>query len=285
MKTRRLVFRVGSDYYALLLEPVLEIIGRTPAIKEEDGRHYVQVRQDKIPCFELSWPHTSTTSIICKTEKGVGALFVDEVCGIFRKKDYIFHASPLSLSSENLQSFVGVLEIETLKIKAYELNLENFLKLSDPDFTGPNEMQVQRKSLENNNFQKLQTVIEIPFAKNKSAVLSVSCVEKIIRFRMPSPISGLPEFATGLINVEGTIVPLIDLQLRLDGQISNKESARIIVFSVQNTKWGFSVSRISNLRQIPLIENNSDPHPFGALVKSSLDEELLLLEPKVLVNF
>jgi chemotaxis signal transduction protein len=281
--SRRLVFRTSQEYFAVPLESVLEVIGRTSVCEPTSANPFVQVRSQAIPCLPTPWPVTGSTSVVYGTSKGIGALVVDAVCGIFRAHDCKFHPAPLSLGKAELMRLVHVLEIEALGVRACELNFEVIIDQLKPEFEGLKELALQTRTEQVSNIKSSQMVIEIQL-ESDSVALQVMDVERIIPYREPSPIAGLPDFALGLINVEGSIIPLLDLQRRL--KIPNgKPGTRIVVVTAQGSKWGLSVPKISNLTNLSGSREADLSHELGDYFSRPGQASLLLLQPDKLVQF
>ncbi len=283
MTARRLVFRNGEEFFALPLDYVLEVVGRTPYQKVKDGLPFVQIRSQDIPCLPAPCEITGMTSVVLQTQRGIGALVVNAVTGIFRSSDCKFHLPPLSLSSEELARVVQVLEIDDGRIRATELNIEKMIEQLAPDFLGVAELNSQGRGNDNMATTRSQMLLEIPMDQS-SVALAVSDVERIIPYRNPTPISGLPDFALGLINVEGSIIPLLDLQKRLFTP-TEKANTRIVVIRALGTKWGLGVPRISNMIHSKFDDSKTLEHPFGKTLGRSGLPSLTLLDPSLVVNF
>lgn len=82
--------------------------------------------------------------------------------------------------------------------------------------------------------------------------VSIAGVEQIIGMQ---PITGVPEYppyARGIINLRGSIIPLIDLRLRLGrAEVAYNERTCIIINQVEDSQLGFIVDEVDEVVEIP----------------------------------
>lgn len=95
----------------------------------------------------------------------------------------------------------------------------------------------------------------------------VEQVREIIEFTPPTPVPGLPPFMRGLINLRGTVVPVIDLQARL-GKVPTEIHRRtcIVVVELQDdeekSELGMLVHSVNEV--LTLDSSHVEPAPsFG----------------------
>lgn len=118
----------------------------------------------------------------------------------------------------------------------------------------------------------------------------VNSIEKL------SPITRIPntkEFVKGVINLRGTIIPIIDLNLRLGlKELQYNENTRIIVVNHNNEKIGLVVESTNDIvsaitdqiKEFPeTVENNINEQFSNGIIK--LDKYvLILLDLSVILN-
>jgi purine-binding chemotaxis protein CheW len=81
----------------------------------------------------------------------------------------------------------------------------------------------------------------------------IASVQEIVRvpeqlIRVPRA----PSFVEGVINLRGTVLPVIDLRLRLGlNQIERTDRQRIMVFLISNVRTGFIVDQVAEVLKIP----------------------------------
>ena len=61
-----------------------------------------------------------------------------------------------------------------------------------------------------------------------------------------------PSFVEGVINLRGTVLPVIDLRLRLGlKQVERTDRQRIMVFLISDVRTGFIVDQVAEVLKIP----------------------------------
>jgi len=99
----------------------------------------------------------------------------------------------------------------------------------------------------------------------------IASVQEIVRVpdnlvRVPNS----PPFVEGVINLRGTVLPVIDLRLRLGlSQVERSDRQRIIVFLISDVRTGFIVDQVAEVLRIPKSAIEPAPH-------LSADQSLLL---------
>lgn len=93
--------------------------------------------------------------------------------------------------------------------------------------------------------------------------LDILKVQEIVSYMKPYPIPNSPDYFEGVINLRSTIIPVIDLRIRL-GFKENKHAAEcvIVVVSIENNKYGVIVDSVSDVITVTkdLIQNQIDTH-------------------------
>jgi len=75
-------------------------------------------------------------------------------------------------------------------------------------------------------------------------------VERILRFEAPAPLPKAPDFLEGVLQYQGTAIPVIDLRKRLSVAAPLKDETRIIVLEWDNGKIGVVVDAVTEVMQI-----------------------------------
>ena len=91
--------------------------------------------------------------------------------------------------------------------------------------------------------------------------ITISRVVEIIREQKIFTLPGLPEFLSGVMNVRGTIIPLIDLRKRFAMQPSGGKQ-RVIIIRYEQEKIGFLVDDIKDILTLEKHEIVSPPSIF-----------------------
>ncbi|PLX99308.1 MAG: chemotaxis protein CheW [Desulfuromonas sp.] len=106
---------------------------------------------------------------------------------------------------------------------------------------------------------------------NEEYALTIDSVSEIIKPREVTDIPRVPDFIKGIISLRGIIVPVFDLNRRLNlDQTEVSSSSRIIVCQNNERLAGFIVDRINQVVNVPLA--NIEPPPT---VLSGLDRDFV----------
>ena len=85
-------------------------------------------------------------------------------------------------------------------------------------------------------------------------------VQEIIRFQNVTRVPQMPAFIEGVINLRGTVIPVIDLRKRFElGSAGNTAQTRIVVVNVGNRTTGIVVDAVSEV--LRLAEDQIEPPP------------------------
>jgi len=108
-------------------------------------------------------------------------------------------------------------------------------------------------------------------------------VQEIRGWEVPTAIAGTPEFIKGVINLRGTIVPIVDLRLKFGLEKANyDEFTVVIILSVARRVVGIVVDAVSDV--VTLAPEQIRPAPeFGASVDARFITGLGTLGERMLV--
>jgi purine-binding chemotaxis protein CheW len=118
---------------------------------------------------------------------------------------------------------------------------------------------------------------------NEEFGLEILKVQEIIRSQDLTRVPNLPDFVEGVINLRGSVIPVIGLRrcLGLDGRDKDQQT-RIVVVEVNGNVLGFVVDSVSEVLRIP--SDTVEPPPRIGRVEreyisgvGKLDSRLLLL--------
>ncbi len=91
--------------------------------------------------------------------------------------------------------------------------------------------------------------------------VDILIVQEIIRSAPITYVPNSPEFVEGVINLRGSIIPVIDLRKRLNFDTTHytQEKDWILILDIQSKVTGFIVDSVTDV--IKIQENNIDPPP------------------------
>jgi purine-binding chemotaxis protein CheW len=107
--------------------------------------------------------------------------------------------------------------------------------------TADDELDVQ------SNEQKYLTFL----IENQFFAFSIYDIETIVEIQQIFPIPEFPDYAKGIINLRGLIIPVIDVRLRFKKPVAEyNERTCIIVVSINKIKIGFIVDTVDEVIDI-----------------------------------
>lgn len=94
--------------------------------------------------------------------------------------------------------------------------------------------------------------------------VDVQCVERVVRYVTPRPVPRLPAWIEGIIEVDGRVVPVVDLRRRLGGDVrETSQQTRLLLLAVDGDWCGMIVDQVMDVRAYA----PSDLAPPPALVR------------------
>jgi purine-binding chemotaxis protein CheW len=90
-------------------------------------------------------------------------------------------------------------------------------------------------------------------------------VQEIRGWEAPTAIANTPEFIKGVINLRGTIVPIVDLRLKFKGKAQYDEFTVVIILSVARRVLGIVVDAVSDVTTLAPQQIRAAPEFGGSL--------------------
>jgi purine-binding chemotaxis protein CheW len=264
-------FDVDGQEYAIAIEDVQEIVQVPEAVihvprSESHVLGVMTLRSRLLPLVNLrsmfALPDRDLdekSRIVVLTLNGVSVgVVVDAVSEVLRVSKSGVDALPAMLAREgNLAEVTSICRLDNGKrlvsiITARNLFGHSVIKeaLSAVNET---EQEIEREStnLEDSLDDDEQVVI---FRLDKEEFgAPIASVQEIVRvpeqlIRVPKA----PSFVEGVINLRGTVLPVIDLRLRLGlKQVERTDRQRIMVFLISDVRTGFIVDQVAEVLRIP----------------------------------
>ena len=118
--------------------------------------------------------------------------------------------------------------------------------------------------------------------KDQKYALPINNVSEIIRIMEVTQVPNMPEYCTGIINLRGSVVPVISLGLRLGlGESEITKDSRIIVVEQNGQKIGLTVDSVYSVSEYSP-EQMEEPEALGGtehFIKGVIyqDNDMILL--------
>lgn len=113
--------------------------------------------------------------------------------------------------------------------------------------------------------------------------LDISRIKEIIALMNITNIPKTPDFVKGVINLRGSIIPVIDIRLKF-GMESKDETLEtaIVIYEIDNISIGFIVDRVDDVFSIDN-ENISDAPDFGTSIDTTFISGIAEIEGGVIM--
>jgi purine-binding chemotaxis protein CheW len=82
--------------------------------------------------------------------------------------------------------------------------------------------------------------------------LDVFSVHEILSYQQPTPMPRAPEFVEGVLDVRGTLVPIVDLRRRFETpQVAYDDDTRIVLVDFNDERLGLVVDSVTEVLRAP----------------------------------
>jgi len=87
---------------------------------------------------------------------------------------------------------------------------------------------------------------------NESYAVDINTVKEIIQLQPVTRLPGTPPSVEGVINLRGSVIPIVDLRKRFEmDQVNRSKDSRIVVVSCGNSSVGVIVDSVAQVLRIP----------------------------------
>jgi purine-binding chemotaxis protein CheW len=289
-------FDVDGQEYAIAIEEVQEIVQVPETVihvprSESHVLGVMTLRSRLLPLVNLrsmfALPHRDLdekSRIVVLTLGGVSVgVVVDAVSEVLRVSKSGVDALPSLLARDgNLAEITAICRLENGKRLVSIVTARNLFGNSviKEALSAVNDIQLeedlQAKETEDSLDDDEQVVI---FRLDKEEFgAPIASVQEIVRvpealIRVPKA----PSFVEGVINLRGSVLPVIDLRQRLGlNQVERTDRQRIMVFLISDVRTGFIVDQVAEVLKIP--KSAIEPSPQLSNDQSQLLSRMANLE-------
>jgi purine-binding chemotaxis protein CheW len=118
---------------------------------------------------------------------------------------------------------------------------------------------------------------------NETYAIEALMVKEIIELAYVTRVPNLPEFFKGVINLRGTIIPVIDTKMKFDMDPDDyKRHTCVIITEFNNTLTGLIVDAVSDVLYIPRGAISVAPS-FGTTIRTDFVRGVGNIEGKLLI--
>ena len=264
-------FDVDGQEYAIAIEDVQEIVQVPEAVihvprSESHVLGVMTLRSRLLPLVNLrsmfALPHRDLdekSRIVVLTLGGVSVgVVVDAVSEVLRVSKSGVDALPAMLAREgNLAEVTSICRLDNGERLVSIVTARNLFGHSviKEALSAVNESELdsdREDTKQGDNLDDDEQVVIFRLDKEEFGA-PIASVQEIVRvpeqlIRVPKA----PSFVEGVINLRGTVLPVIDLRLRLGlKQVERTDRQRIMVFLISDVRTGFIVDQVAEVLRIP----------------------------------
>ena len=272
---RYLFFKAKNEYFAIDIELVAELIFVPKEITPIAGSvssnlGAITLREEVIDVFDFNLlfnfekvklKDEKTRVLILKNENKKLAICVESIEEI---KD--IDTSKI----ENIKDSFGDNKLESLyKDKKSIISIVNKSYLRDLiDKYSVSKVDVSKEEKQDNGSENMRELAVFAIG-NEEFAFDIEGVQEIITYQEVTPLPESNEFVEGVINLRGSIIPVVNLPKKLGFDSNITEKSKIVVCITEGEKVGFLVDDVND---IMFIEDYfvSVSKNFENLVKSTI---------------
>jgi purine-binding chemotaxis protein CheW len=293
-------FNVEGQEYAIAIEDVQEIVQVPEAVihvphSESHVLGVMTLRNRLLPLVQLrrifGLPDSDLdekSRIVVLTLNGVSVgVVVDAVSEVLRVSKSGVDPLPALLAREgNLAEVTAICRLNNGKRLVSIMTARNLFDHSaiksaiSEALNTVNDSEVESRSKAketDDNLDDDEQVVVFRLDKEEFGA-PIASVQEIVR--VPEELVRVPQapsFVEGVINLRGTVLPVIDLRLRLGlKQVERTDRQRIMVFLISDVRTGFIVDQVAEVLKIP--KSAIEPAPQLSSEQSLLLSRMANLE-------
>jgi len=257
-------FVLGQENFGIDIMNVQEII-RIPSITVvPQAPPYVEgvtnLRGEILPVLdtrvkfgmEQAERDVSSRVIVVDVQGKKVGLSVDEVSEVLRVESNRIEATPTIVADIDMSTISGVVKINDEKKLVMILEAGNLCTMEQTQRKETLSKNAVKDSDKRESEQKLEEVQLVSFLLgNEEFALEIEHVREIIRYPEIVKVPNLPEYIKGVISLRDTLMPIIDMRIKLDtGNDEIGDSTRVVVVDADNTRIGLVVDRVYEVTRI-----------------------------------
>lgn len=268
-------FRLGREYYALDIFLVEEIITLPEVTSVPQSPLFIKgviaLRNEMIPLVDshnlfrlpASKEEQKQLVIIVRWGDLVIGLIVDDISEVLSISKNMLFPPPPNITHEDAEQLDGVIKSEFgdhVQLIMY-LNLEKLFSVQDQEILTEIRSET-RDDTQTTTDQGREATRNIVCFNVGEEIFGIPIEEviEIVRVHEITSIPQTPAFISGMINLRGQVITVIDLRNRfMLGSKSHDELTRIIIVEIENLKTGILVDSVESVLSIQ--EKDFEPPP------------------------
>ncbi|MFZ5592068.1 MAG: chemotaxis protein CheW [Bacillota bacterium] len=272
-------FRLAEEEYAVAIETVQEIVRVPDRISRSPGfPHYMDglfsLRRRTVPMLNLrrffdlpDRPYDDRARVLVlnlgvNEKKMVVGLGVDSITEVLRFTAEEIEPLPELLRGDDTKNLTGVCKLGEGKRLIYLLDPHSILSEGEINLDGSGDEETEAGP-ERRVVSEEQFVIF--HLQEEEYAVNIQSVKEIIRPPEIVRVPRAPAYVEGVINIRGTILPVINLRLKLSLPArENDDRSRIVVVDMNGVPTGLVVDAVREVRKIAADQIAPVPAVLGA---------------------
>ena len=269
---RVLYFKANGERFAIDIDILREIIYPpeiTPIAKSDvlgvitlRGEAINVLSMNRLLGFEEKEIDEKSRILIASNDNKVIGLLVDEVEAV--KSIEVSQIEPLPNKDEIVEA-VYKKDMVTLISTSFIRRLIDKYHLEDEETT---------------DIVKENIVSEVVVFKidNEEFAFDIDEVQEIIKYEEVTPIPDMPDIVKGILNLRGSVIPVISLAKRLNLKENITDKSKIIVCNLDGERVGFIVDDVSEILFV------DDKYISKAESEDSIFDEVINLDDRIILK-
>lgn len=105
-----------------------------------------------------------------------------------------------------------------------------------------------------------ETLLVVFSLNNELCGVDVSQVQEIISYQEASTVPDMPDFVEGIVNLRGSVVPIVNLNKRFgNGEKKADDNTKIVITGAEGKKVGFIVNDVAEIVKFTEEEIETSP--------------------------
>lgn len=256
-------FAVGQESFGIDIMNVQEII-RTPSITLiPQAPDYVEgvtnLRGNILPVIDTRIKFgmekvnrdISSRVIVVDIEGRKVGLSVDSVAEVLRVADDLIEAAPAMGAEDAAAAISGMVKVGDGKRLVMILQADKLCHIGEKAQGDYAAIRSARNTTQEDKLLEEVQLVSFLLGKEEFA-LEIEHVREIIRYPEIVKVPNVPAYIKGVISLRDTLMPIIDLRIKLEtGNDEITDSTRVVVIDVNNVRIGLVVDRVYEVSRIP----------------------------------
>lgn len=195
---------------------------------------------------------------------------VDRMQQVIRVSDSLIEAPPTVLTTERTKNLKGILKLDEGKRLVLVLDEEKLIDINKIEDIRGKETNIEEVSATEDSIEEIQ-LITFRVGSEEFGI-EIESVREINRFDKITSIPRAPSFIRGVMNLRGSVIPVIDLRDRFGfDQLEDSGSGRVIIVEIDKKLTGLLVDSVSEVLRISTEDIESPPE----IIESDVSMEFI----------